>query len=340
MNILRLPTYILKAFIGFFVVVAAFFAIKPIVRGVYQDTMESARQQWIENIKDNSASGFFTPCNDDHLLWYLKVRRKRFDIKPGVMDGSLLKPIEELISSWPKGLQRYMNEHVREILVVKNFGASGHIYTYDNTTFTIVIDESVIGMRPNEWFRMKEKTIVKTEQISLLHRMEYDSTNMPERLLESILIHEIAHCIGVSEGWTTDLKGRTELPSKMRVFDGVFELPESRPVMIGELRNKFPKLRYYKEEGLLTADEYVKLLGLLENSQFPTLYGTVSDLEFFAEYFYAYIHCQEQNRPLSYLVVNGKDTLAHVKSPIFESINSGRLNLMAEVLSGLVKEAP
>ncbi len=318
------------------ILIACWSFLKPIARKYYRNKVEDARIQWVESIGDNVlGSRFFIPCDNDDFIWYLKLRRKKPRIQSGNMDAALLDSLKRLIALWPPELSNYMNNHVREVWVVKNLGASGHIFTHDNATFTIVIDESVIGMKPNDWFRKKENTIVDLDRARLHHRIEHDSVDVPERLLESILIHELAHCIGISEGWTTDIEGRTELPEKLSVFEGVFELPESRPVMKDCLREKFPQLRYYKSEDKLTESEYVELLRLLGNSEFPSLYGTVSDLEFFAEYFYAYVHCQIQNRPFSYTVVNENDTLVHINTPIFEQMNAQRLQLMAEVFDGL-----
>jgi hypothetical protein len=160
--------------------------------------------------------------------------------------------------------------------------------------------------------------------------------DIPERLLEGILMHELAHCIGISEGYTTDVKGMVEgLPPGLGIFEGVFRLPAARPQMRPELRERFPVLRYYGRQERMSVPEYAALLDRLSDSEFPTLYATVSDLEFFAEYLYTFIHCVKQGRPLDYLVTHGADTVAYLPSPILSERNADRAAMMELVLQDL-----
>lgn len=291
------------------------------------DPSTSYKEQWLVS------------AQSVELLQYLTFRRWRFPCVGGGSIGTDLRARTlALIHQWPEELQAYMQQRVTEVLIVSNFGASGYILTTDNQHFTILIDESVIGMTPNAWFRMKEGTIVNTEATghTLLHRIEADSVDLPERLLEGILIHELAHCIGISEGWTTDVKGRVDgLPRSLRFLEGMFTLPDVRPVMQEELRERFPQLRYYGRQPQMTVPQYAGLLGELRTSEFPTLYSTVSDLEFFAECVYAVVHCDIQDRPLSYTVVNGQDTAVHVSAPMSRMEQSDRGEMVSEVLHKL-----
>jgi hypothetical protein len=77
------------------------------------------------------------------------------------------------------------------------------------------------------------------------------------------------------------------------------------------------------------------MLDRLRDSEFPSLYATVSDLEFFAEYLYTFVHCVKQGRPLEYLVTNGTDTMAYLPSPILSERNADRAAMMEQVLQDL-----
>jgi len=323
-------------------VLVVVFPPRNMAKRLHGKVLASLEQRWAESVvaqPSASTSRWLVPAESDVLLQYLSVKRWRFPAVSGApIEASLRQRTLDLVAQWPEELQAYMHEHVTEVLIVSNFGASGYILTADNTHFTILIDASVLGMTPNEWFRMKEGTIVNTESTGhrLLHRIETDAMDVPERLLEGILMHELAHCIGISEGHTTDVKGIVEgLPPGLGIFDGVFRLPAARPQMRPELRERFPVLRYYGRQEWMSVPEYADLLDRLSDSEFPTLYATVSDLEFFAEYLYTFIHCVKQGRPLDYLVTHGADTVVYLPSPVLSERNADRAAMMAQVLQDL-----
>lgn len=319
---------------------------RSIVSRLHNKLLTALEQRWTEDRAQHTVSGsdterWLVPASSAGLLHYLTVRRKRFPfVGSGAMDAELRAKTLALMEQWPEELQTYMRQHVSEVLIVSNLGGSGYVLTTDNGHFIILIDESVIGMTPNAWFRMKEGTIVNTKATghSLLHRIEEDSADVPERLIEGILIHELAHCIGFSEGHTPDMNGRVDwLPTGLSMFDGVFRLPDARLRLRSELRERFPQLHYYGRKPSMSVIDYAELLHALDTSEFPSLYATVSDLEFFAEYLYTFIHCIEQGRPLDYVVAHGTDTVVHVSSPITDERNAHRVHLMEQVMHRLRK---
>ena len=339
---MRLP--LAASFIAAVFVLVVVFPPRSIIREVQRSSLAFLEQRWVNSVTPDTAAAspdaqWLVSAKSVQLLQYLTFKRKKWSWVGGAtINPDLRKKTLALIHQWPEELQAYMQQRVTQVLIVSNFGASGYILTNDNQHFTILIDESVIGITPNAWFRMKESTIVNTEATghTLQHRIEADSVDLPERLLEGILIHELAHCIGISEGWTTDVPGRIEgLPVSLRFFEGVFTLPAARPVMHEELRERFPQLRYYGHQPQMTVPQYAGLLGELRASEFPTLYSTVSDLEFFAECVYAFVHCDIQDRPLSYTVVSGQDTVVHVSSPLSRIEQSGKAEMVNEILHKL-----
>lgn len=283
-------------------------------------------------------SRVLVPCDNEFLLVYMSVKRRRITgVKGGTITSELKENILALIESWPEGLRRYFQTHVRNVFIVRNLGASGYVVTHDNVSFTILIDESILSMTPNAWFQRKEATVVNLndEEFKLRHRIEDDAFNIPERLIEDVLIHELGHCVGVSEGLTTAFHGESLLGQYLGLFDGVFQLPAVRMRMHEDIRKTFPKLRYYGSETQLDPLEYIDLLNRLKDSEFPSLYATVSDLEFFAEYFYTYVHCHIQQRPLWYTVLHKQDTVVHLRTPLFNEQNSERFEFIQSVVSTL-----
>jgi len=337
------PTLTTSVIAAVFVLVVVF-PLRSILREFHRSSLAFLEHRWADSMTPDTAAAppdaqWLVPAKSAKLLQYLTFKRKKWPWVGGAtINPDLRARTLALIHQWPEELQAYMQQRVTEVLIVSNFGASGYILTADNQHFTILIDESVIGMTPNAWFRMKEGTIVNTEATghTLLHRIEDDSVDLPEHLLEGILIHELAHCIGISEGWTTDVKGRTDgLPGSLRFFENMFKLPDAHPVLHEELRERFPQLSYYGRQSQMTVPQYADLLGELRASEFPTLYSTVSDLEFFAECVYAFVHCDIQDRPLSYTVVSGQDTVVHVSAPMSRMEQSGRGEMVREVLHKL-----
>jgi hypothetical protein len=326
-------------------VLSVLYPPRSILGRMHGKVLAALEQRWVQEAappspeRPDAEQPWLVPANSSKLLQYLTLRRKRFPyVGAGTIDTGLRARTLALMEQWPEELQAYMRHHVSEVLIVSNFGASGYVLSLDSQRFVILIDESVIGMTPNHWFRMKEGTIVNTEATghTLLHRIEHDSADVPERLLEGILIHELAHCIGFSEGHTTDAKGRLEgLPRELSIFDGVFSWPDAHLALRPEFRERFPQLRYYGRQPSMPVAAYSALLSALDTSEFPTLYATVSDLEFFAEHLYTFIHCVEQGRPLDYVVAHGNDTVAYVSSPITHRRNAHRVFLMEKVMRDL-----
>ena len=310
---------------------------------VFQKVKTELEEQYANSLDSNFRSEplqsrVLVPCDNEDLLRYMSVKRRRIPgLKGGTITPELKNKVLALIERWPEGLKRYFQTHVRNVFIVQNLGASGYVVTHDNVSFTILIDESILSMTPNDWFQRKEGTVVdlNDEEFKLKHRMEDDAFNVSERLVEDVLIHELGHCVGVSEGLTTAFYGESQTHSYSGLFDGVFKLPAVRMRMREDIRKTFPKLKYYSSEPQLNPKEYIDLLDKLKDSEFPSLYATVSDLEFFAEYFFSYVHCHLQQRPLSYTMVHDQDTVGHLRTPLFEARNSERFEFVQSVINTL-----
>jgi hypothetical protein len=270
----------------------------------------------------------------DHLRWKKRLWK---GITAGNIDPALVQSFDSLYRTWPDGLIRFTERHVRHIYIVKGLRSSALALAHNDSCFTIVVDERVLHQTPNQWLSDREKTILHTDDTpyTLHHVLEKEDRNLPVYTLESLLIHEIGHCIGAYTGFTRSFTGGLQISGNLMFMDEVFEMRGMRMAMRPHMRQRFPQLVYYRPEERIAPEDYIDLLKQLENSPFPSPYGTVNDLEFFAEWFHGYVHCVLQQRPLQFEVRMDGQPVVQIPSPVASTSNEGYRTGMALLLQQL-----
>lgn len=180
------------------------------------EKIERAHQKWVEQLKteDFQLIGFqdrFSVSEVAPLLEYLNLKRQGKALACTGFKEERWRKFLQLYEHWPKGLKAYCELHVAEIHVVSNLGASGYVLQQTEGRFVIVLDSLAVENSPNEWFRDKESTILELEGsgYSIEHRLEVDSNKRPEYTFETLMLHEIGHCIGVTFGQTRNFDIKT-----------------------------------------------------------------------------------------------------------------------------------
>ncbi|MBP9150941.1 MAG: hypothetical protein KBF73_01525, partial [Flavobacteriales bacterium] len=240
-----------------------------------------------------------------------------------------------LYEQWPQGLKNYCEKYVSHVYVVSQLGSSAYALQKNDSSFIILIDQDAMESLPNNWFNDREQTAVDLASgCTINHRMEADTNNRPEFTLETLLIHEVAHCIGITTNQTRKFDSSWEKLGQNSLLEGVFQVSMVSVEMTPENQEHFDDLHYYRNQRL-SSEEYIKRLESLRNSPFPTMYSSVNDLEYFADYFYAYVHCLVQQRPLEYSVYRNGQKVVGIDCGISLPHHEKRRTIISNILSEL-----
>lgn len=99
--------------------------------------------------------------------------------------------------------------------------------------------------------------------------------------------------------------------------------------------DRYKALTYYGyPSDKLSYEQYKELAISLDKTPFPTMYGSTSQLEFFAETFYSYVHCVIQNKPYEMSLVEG----GNEKEIILNGVLSDRCKTQREIIAQYFKE--
>ena len=255
----------------------------------HAEKVETARLDW-QNQADaaptekRTFSNRFSTCNDQQLLRYFNLKRNRtIKTEKAEADLEIWNRFLSLFAAWPQGLKNYCERYVSGVYVVGQLGSSAYVLQQNDTSFVILIDRDAMETRPNDWFNNRERTAVDLPpSIRMAHTIEADSNNRPEFTLESLLLHELGHCIGITSGQTRKFDSSWRQLDQRSLLHGVFGVDRVKMAMDPELREQFDGLHYYRNERL-SANAYLTRLGSLRQSPFPTMYSTVNDHEYFAD---------------------------------------------------------
>ncbi|MCF8463685.1 MAG: hypothetical protein K9G41_02500 [Flavobacteriales bacterium] len=335
---------LLYVFLAIFLGATIVYGVRTLRRALrkhHAAQVELARVEWAEQTNSNASSSLyfrnrFSECDDALLLHYfnLKRDRKTKTIKTETKLDTWNRFLP-LFEQWPQGLRTYCEKYVSHVYVVSLLGSSAYALQQNDSSFTILIDRDAMESLPNDWFTNKERTAVNlTSGYTINHRMEADSNNRPEFTLETLLIHEVAHCIGITTKQTRKFDASWLNINQNSLLEGVFQVVNVSMEMTSENQKGFAGLHYYRNQQLST-DEYIKRLSSLRNSPFPTMYSSVNDLEYFADYFYAYVHCVLQQRPLEYSVYKDGQKTVGIDCGISLPHHQKRRDIISRILSEL-----
>ncbi|MGL1886099.1 MAG: hypothetical protein OCD76_06260 [Reichenbachiella sp.] len=232
----------------------------------------------------------------------------------GIPHGSyayLQDSFQVLFENWPKVLKEFSNDHIYGIYIVAGLRSSGRIYqVHDSDKFVIIINESVLSKDPNVWMTETEESGIKYSSVNEEFEVIIESSCSPVLTLENILIHELGHAFGVAHKLTTSFDHKLESCTSLPFYDKSYSKSiEFEP--LSRYADHFNALVYYgDEESKILFSDYQELVVDLEKTSFPTMYASKNEMEFFAEIFYSYVHCEIQNKPFKYLLTdsNGKTT--------------------------------
>ncbi len=263
---------------------------------------------------------------DEPMQFCERISPMKFDklglaLSPKYTSGQLDPPdnsVEYLTSEfvpifnqWPQALKNFAEDHIYQIVIVKNRKSSARIFAVQNSDkFIVIVNEHVLKQSPNDWIRESEETAfyydTPTDEV-LTFQIEMQDD--PILTFENILIHEIGHAFGVVKGLTTDLNEKMNPCNSLDFFNEDYQgyIWLKRKNLLDD---RYESLQYYRED-ILSFEQYRELLVGLEDTSYPTLYGATHPMEHFAETFYSYVHCELQKKPYRYILTtsDGKETI-------------------------------
>ena len=338
--------------LSFCLIFTSYFAYKYILSLTENYTYQIKKENLLKRIKWESKKlelnkpfvDRINSCSDNAVLELISLigsnsapfYYKKIVCKTGILNSSVLSEFKNIYSSWPDKLKQLAEDNILQIYIVNNFKLSGMIIPAFEDKFVIVIDERILSETPNEWFSTGEgkgyiidKTNIKIESI-----IESPQNQSPAHTFENVLIHELGHCFGVVSKLTPSLNGIIKLPSSLSFFDEIYEL---NPISFTLTKNleSINNLNPFRQNKYLPIEKYIELIEKITNSSFPTTYSIGPAIEFFAEYFYCYIHCEVQKKPLVYQIFDGDKLIKSLDRQVNNSLLKPRYDIILKALNNV-----
>lgn len=281
------------------------------------------------------------PIKGNNLYHEIQEKYKSEFVGLGIPQNSfedIQQEFENIYQKWPKTLRLFADKHIYRILIVQGIHTTARIFQINNTDqFVIVVNEKVLTKDANTWMTETEElvfnySIIEESEYSLAkEKLEVVIENENDNILtlENILVHEIGHAFGVIKGITTNFNQKIDSCFKFNFFEKNYT---NRVVF--ETKNKYADdykaMTYYADPfEKLSFLNYADLINNLEKTPFPTMYASNNHLEFFAETFYSYVHCELQKKPFKYILTDSNGNVTEVFNGITEERCAYERNIIA-----------
>jgi len=233
----------------------------------------------------------------DNKLYGFDGIPKKVDINPN-FKKDLLDAIKELPNQVTQDLQKYLIG----IFIMSGLGSTGfseHVYKKGNYEGGfIILDQDILSnITANEWASWRvNSAFKKVDDYDLSLKIEGLSTNTRKQAIQFILLHEIAHIIGLSlraHPKTDDgdpkkfpFSSMSWISFKDSVYDYSFE--ERKDIKL-----------YSFNKATLNLKDSIKIFSDLSNTDFCSIYASTSFFEDFAEAYTIYVHTMLMKKPYS-----------------------------------------
>lgn len=225
------------------------------------------------------------------------TRPSRFELSPHDLDF-----VRGVLERIPSSL-RNAPLMPMAIFFVRNLGSSGWSESIVDSKGRevagyIVIDESVLKARANDWATWRENLPFAKGPISIDVKLSDDQA---EPALTYVLLHELGHMITLRSNHRMLLKVLRKSWVEPEEVKSVSRFESEMP-----LRGK---LRFYSEPKLPNSNVPVVYLGL-EKTNFPTLYSSTRHNEDIAESIANYVWTEILKKPFVVTIKKGDETLS------------------------------
>jgi hypothetical protein len=341
----RVFKYTLLCILCLWLLVSTFLAY-ILLRNTYADykydqlkaSYESNPANYYE-LKDFTQDSLFinriTACKDQAVLKLLQTEQKlrgyEKTISAGKVNTSVINSFKTYFINWPQKIKAFCDQEIGGVYSVKNLSSSALTISNAAGRYIIFINEQIFEEKANDWSNRIESMPIDFQNSSLRlnHIIENDSSNTPSATLENILLHEIGHCMGDKYGLTPSFSHKVK--ETMDFFKDVYSVSYYE-LMPEEKYKDLQTLKFYSDEDKISTSALIELLRKLEGSPFPTLYSAQNEFEFFAEYFYSYLHCIVQKKPFKYRVYEGNNVVLEVENNIYKFQTDKRYEMIKNLV--------
>jgi hypothetical protein len=310
---------------------------KKVYQKYQNHKIQNAKNEYVKaHSNQNTNTQFLSKiisCNQKESLNYLNSKNHFLSEKAteGTINQETIDEFSELYLQWDERLKSFCDKHILQIYIVKNLSSTARASQISDSTFVIFVNEFVLNTNANDWLSNKENSLIDFENqqnIQFKHLLESEENNNAARLLEYVLIHEIGHCVGVVKNITRDFNGNYQYKNFLAEEFKISYLKSER-------KQDILHIDYYKNSSSITFKDYLNLLKIIENSSYPTTYSTIDELEYFAEYFAAYVHCILQNRPFVYQIFDNEELILTLENGILKERNKNKIEFFEKLFTEL-----
>ncbi len=267
---------------------------------------------WGTAWRDTPLSGRVAPAPAE-VAEYIELDNLNFGIEGEVSPTAPPKEIgpalEDIAAALPTGLAGLLRDRLTGVFTVTGLGSSGYIEEVTDDArklqaVFLVLDSAVfLGRTANAWAGWRESsffTAHENGQPQLSMTIEETADDTVYNAVRYILLHELGHCLGAATrahpSWNAGAADLSEYPFvqlSWQVEDGAY---------VRKYAADFPyrmRLYAFDDSEFSLQDAPSVYAACRDYTNAPSVYGTVTPFEDFAESFATYQHAVREGRPWS-----------------------------------------
>jgi hypothetical protein len=245
------------------------------------------------------------------------------------IDSSLQKDLEDAIKELPVQITHLIQNNLIGIFILSGLGSTGyseHIYKkgeYEGG-FIILDQDVLLNIKANQWASWRvNSSFLQDKDYNLTLKIEEPSTNNRKQAIQFILIHEIAHIIGL---WQKAHPRTSKGDPKKYPFSSLSWDTFTKSKYDNSFTNRKDIAFYSFKRAKLNIKDAKSLIQNLNNSNFCSVYGASSFFEDYAEAFTIFVHTKLMKKPYTLKLYHKDKLIEKFENPLdMESMKDKKL---------------
>ena len=313
----------------------------------YRKLKATSTKNWNKDLLNRPVSERIEPLSDLALEYNMALnRRDNFKMvpKPQELPPKTKKMLLSELKNLPKSLRNFMQKHVIAIYTAVDIGGTamaGSVYNSKGIAEFgfIILDLSMIDKKANEWATYKENTVfapVKGYKLSVT--LEHPKHNTKAATIRYLILHEIGHIFHAVQKLQPAYIDLNWQDADFEPYP--FNKPElTRKFALGEdYYPLYERISFYRPLPPFDLDDAEEVYEWLQETSFPSLYGSVNALEDFAETFATYIHTSLLKKPHKVTLKKGRKTLLTIDQKVLDKELVQKTRIIEENLKSFATE--
>ena len=248
------------------------------------------------------------------------------------------KMIVSEIKKLPHSLQKFIQKHVVAIYTAKNIGGTAMAgVVYDKQAVAkfgfVILDMNMLDKDINSWATNKENSVFnKVKGYKLNMQLAKPQENTKVATFRYVMLHEIGHIFHSvmqlqpahphlnwrDKDFAPFAYNHPELLRKKKLGEDYYPLDE--------------RIGFYRPEPPFDLDDTEEIYEWLTSTTHPSLYGSVNQLEDFAEAFSLLIHVKYLGHPAKLEVKQGKKIIVKMHERILSPALKDKVQIIEDSL--------